>query len=103
MIPVDSRTAYNVFNIEIITDKCKIICSEHGKYIEYYYKIPEPTYGNYNTLSAFSQERYKTELTTALSNVINEAVKYIKDGNLKIKCTSEDALKVHEILESLNI
>ena len=105
MIPIDSRTAFNVFNIEIMTEKGKIILSEHGKYIEFYPRIPEPTYGDYNTLSAFAETRIETELTIDLMDVIGEAVQYIDASpmtiGLKNKCTPEDALKVHEIIEYL--
>ena len=112
MIPVDSRTAFNVFNIEIMTEKGKIILSEHGKYIEFYPRIPEPTYGDYNTLSAFAETRIKTELTRALCNVVDEAIYICKCLNASFKgipfkiksdiyCTPEDALKVHEIIEYL--
>ena len=105
MMPVDSRTAFNIFNIEIMTEKGKIILSEHGKFVEFYPRIPEPTYGDYNTLSAFAETRIKTNLTTDLINVIDEVVQYIDASPMTVrlenKCTPEDALKVHEIIEYL--
>lgn len=104
MIPVDSRTAFNVFNIEIMTEKGKIILSEHGKYIEFYPRIPEPTYGDYNTLSAFAETRIKTEIDLIYIIAEAEAGCFIKNqgGNPKsFYCTPEDALKVHEIIEYL--
>jgi len=104
LMPVDSRSAFNVFDIEIMTDKGKILLSEHGKFIEFYPRVPESTYGNYNTLSAFPETRIKTGLTINLMNVLNEAVNYVVPKFvLQPKCTAYHALKVHKILEQIRV
>ena len=104
MIPIDSRKAYNVFNIEIMTDKGKVVFSEHGKYSEFYNTMPEPTYGNYKTLSVFPVTRIETNLTVDLIQVLYEAVNYIQgktDGISRMSCIASDTLKVHEVMEEI--
>jgi predicted dehydrogenase len=98
-LPVDGRE-YSIFEIQIMTSKGKILITDHGKRIHYYKTIPEPTYGNYKTLTQ-KPEIIKTELTTALSNMIDECVK-ILDGCFWITCTGEDALKVHDVIDKYN-
>lgn len=101
-LPVDGRE-YSIFEIQIMTSKGKILIADHGKQILFYKTIPEPTYGSYKTLTQ-KPEIVKTELTTALSNMMDECVKIldgcsVEDWNI---CTGEDALRVHEVIDKYN-
>jgi len=101
-LPVDGRE-YSIFEIQIMTSRGKILITDHGKQIHYYKTIPEPTYGSYKTLTQ-KPEIVKTELTTALSNMMDECVKILDGCSVEDWeiCTGEDALKVHDVIDKYN-
>ena len=100
LCPVDGRD-YAVFDIEIFTEKGKILLNEHSLKIEHYNVIPEKTYGDYKMLGDLFFT-VKTDLKTALMNYVQNAIDVI-EGKRKPICTSSDAIKVHEVYEKLGV
>jgi len=100
LCPVDGRD-YAVFDIEIFTEKGKILIKEHSLKIEHFNVIPEKTYGNYMMLGDKFWE-VKTDLKTALMNYVQNAIDVI-EGKKKPICDINDAIKVHEVYEKLGV
>ena len=98
-LPVDGRE-YSIFEITITTSKGKIVLTDHGKLALFYQRIPEPTYGDYYTLSS-QPLRTETELTIALGRMVEECAAMLdcKADDSAFICTGKDALAVHEIFE----
>lgn len=96
-MPVGGR-AYSIFEITIMTEKGKIVITDHGKRIDWYGRVPEPTYGSYDTITD-KPIRTKTELTQALSYYVGTAVNAIELPDFANPCSVDDALEVHHILE----
>jgi predicted dehydrogenase len=101
--PVDGRK-YSIFEIDIWTECGRFVFADHGKIMDHYPIVPEPTYGDYDTLSCnpLKIQRKGTELTKALSYYAKNCVDYL-DGTFDLICTAEDALKVHKIYRHLGI
>lgn len=98
LIPSDGRK-FSIFDTHLTTETGKFVYGDHGRKLGYYSIVPEKTYGNYNSL-ATEPIKFITDLTYALNNVIKEAVDYI-NKKIPLRCTGEDALKVHRVIEHL--
>jgi predicted dehydrogenase len=101
--PVDGR-AYSVYEYDIWTEQGRFNFVEHGLKCDYYPIIPEPVYGDYNTLcyKPLKIMRISTQLNTALLNLIDNCVKKL-EGTSELICSGSDALKVHQIYDELKI
>lgn len=97
--PSDGRD-YSIFEIDIITEKGRIVFNKHGLNMDLYDVIKEPVYGNYNTLNNVCAN-IKTNLNKSLYELVDNAVGVIENPYKKIHCTAEDAIAVHEIYEFL--
>lgn len=96
MFPVDGRE-YSVFEIDIIGQKGRFILSDHGKIIYYQLIEDETTYGDYKALSE-KKIKFNTGLSSALENVLKNAVEYLEKGT-KLICNKHDAIEVHKVLD----
>jgi len=98
--PCDGRE-YGIFEVDICCNKNRYRLIDNSLYIERYPVSEENEWGhkslNYNTTSVIRQE---TGLNMALYNLIDNAVKFL-DGKEDLLCISEDAIKVHEIIEKI--
>lgn len=100
-LPVDGRE-FSIFEITIMTNRGKIVITDHGKTVLFYNRIPEPTYGDYDTLNS-KPITTKTELTVALSNLIDHCVMVLDTGTVpEWISTGEDAIKVHDVINLYN-
>jgi predicted dehydrogenase len=100
--PCDGRL-YKVFQLEIMTEKGKIILSQHGMYIDFYPLIDEPIWGGFKILSKDLESRKQTQLNKSLEYLMQEIVYYLS-SDIKyngMSCLPQDALKVHKIIENL--
>lgn len=87
--PVDGRE-FDMFELDIITNKRRMKFTNHGKYKEIYKRIPEPTYGNYDCMDECVDDySLDTGLTKALLNPFESFP------------TIETALEVHRVAEML--
>lgn len=93
--PVDGR-AYDIFNIDIYTKKGRILLTDHGKRIMYFDREPETTYGNYDCLSTHPKI-VEIGLETTMMAELDNAIAVL-EGKEKPICGTEDAIKVHEII-----
>jgi len=96
---VDGRK-YDVFDIEIWTETGKILITEHGKTVKYFKPIPEPTYGNYNTLDLFADTR-NTYLHKTMLDELNDAILLWKGEEIPHACTVKDAVECQKIIKYL--
>lgn len=96
--PVDGREYY-IFEIDIITNKGRIVFSEHGLKIDFYGAEPEPVYGDYTHLS-HNRDTFNSDITTALSRLVENVIGKI-EGTKELLCIGKDGLAVHKILEDL--
>ncbi|MCK9282359.1 MAG: Gfo/Idh/MocA family oxidoreductase [Melioribacteraceae bacterium] len=103
--PCDGRQ-YKVFQLEIMTEKGKIILSQHGMYIDFYPLIEEPIWGGFKILSKDMESRTKTQLNRSLEYLLQNVLSYLLSPTLmnyfnNSLCKPEDALQVHKIIEHL--
>ncbi len=104
--PCDGRQ-YKVFQLEIMTEKGKIILSQHGMYIDFYPLIEEPIWGGFQILSKDLRYRKPTQLNKSLEFLLKEAVTHLHNMELnkfdpnQLTCNADDALQVHKIIEHL--
>ena len=69
-----------------------------------YNKIPEPTYGNYDTICSSVAHISPTHLTKMLYYAATNAIEFIENnGKTKIQCTMDDAINVHKVFNQLGI
>lgn len=92
---------FSIFEIDIIGTKKRVLLTDHGRKILELDKIPEPVYGDYDTLDSRGMFRNTCLSTKALYYLIDNAVAHIQDNKIPLLCTGDDALKVHEIYERL--
>lgn len=100
-MPVDGRE-FSIFEITIMTNRGKFVLTDHGKTLHSYGRIKEPTYGNYDTINP-QPLKLRTELTTALSNMIGHCVAILDTGDFPIWiCSGDSALAVHDVINLYN-
>jgi len=98
MVAVDSRS-YGLFEIEFVTEKGIISFTKWGQHIHISTPETEKTYGQYQSLIR-SKIFIPSGLNMALLNMVQNAVDFL-NGKANLKCTVEDALKVHKILDRI--
>lgn len=98
MVAVDSRK-YGLFEIEFVTEKGIISFTKWGQHIHFSTPEPEKTYGQYQSLVR-NKEFIASGLNMALYNMVQNAVDFL-DKKAELKCTVEDALKVHKVIEEI--
>lgn len=98
-LPADGRQ-FAIFEITLMTSDGKISWIDHGKRLNVHHKEKEKTYGDYLTLSTEPLKFY-TELTTALDNLITQAVIILDTGqeSRAVFCSGREALEVHDVIE----
>jgi predicted dehydrogenase len=99
MVPVDGRKAA-CFEMEIITEQGKIVLDDWFQGFKFYPVTQEDTYGNYASLSGTADIDGSIELTNCLPNMYDNVVSHL-DNNEELKCTAEDAVQVHKVIEYL--
>lgn len=100
MVATDSRK-WGGFEIDFVTAAGIVRFTDWGKTVQHFRVAPETTYGQYNALQA-SAEKIETGLTKALLYLADNAVRHLRNGT-PLLCTSEDALRVHEVMEQVKI
>ena len=100
MVGVDSRN-YGLFEIEFVTEKGIISFTKWGQHVHISTPEPEKTYGQYQSLIR-NKEFIASGLNMALYNMAQNAVDFL-DGKTDLKCTVEDALKVHKVIEEITV
>ena len=98
MVGTDSR-AWGAFEMEFVTEKGVLRFPNWGKEIRHYAPEQEQTFGQYKSLGNMAQVTW-TGLDKALLHLADNAVKRLRDGEL-LRCTAEDAIRVHDILENI--
>lgn len=98
LTPADGRQ-FSIFEIDILFERGRIVFQEHGLKCAVFKTMPEPVYGDYDTLY-YSPTTHETGLNRALWNLVDNAVNHLDSGE-ELLCSSRDALRVHEVLESL--
>ena len=98
LTPVDGRQ-FSIFEVDILLEGGRIIFYEHGLKCAIFKTMPEPVYGDYETL-CYSPTTRETGLNRALWNLVDNAVAHLDEGEALL-CSGQDALKVHEVLERL--
>jgi predicted dehydrogenase len=103
LIPCDGRL-FDVFELHIMTERGRLVYSNHFKSIYSVKSVTEDTYGNYkslpsiNTLDAISPY---THLEQSLSVLYSEVRLYLDKKMDTLSCTMSDALRVHNVLDKL--
>ena len=93
LCPVDSRK-YCIFEIDILTEKGRMLLSESGSVCTQWETEKEGIYGNYNVLTkAFTQTHL--ELRNALTNLYESVL------NGEEICTEKEAIEVHKVYEKI--
>lgn len=95
---------FDAFEIDIIGSTMRNILMDHGKTLDIYRTMPEPLYGDYNTLSTVKAS-YPTYLEDALTYGAMGVIDSIQNSTpyRSYWCSMEDAIKVHKIFEKLGI
>ena len=93
---VDGRFPYT-FEIDVITSIGRFQFYHYGLYFRHWKIINDGKYGSYNQLEG-KQKYQHTEMGWNLSRLMDNAVNFL-DGAEDLKCTIDDALAVHKILE----
>lgn len=99
--PMDGRD-YSIFEIDILGTEGRVRIVNHGLQIQKYSVIPEPVYGDYNTLNYTNDSYIESCMTTALIDVLNNTISYLEDSG-HLYCTAQDAVAVHRIYDMLRI
>ena len=98
--PCDGRL-YGIFEIDICFEKERLRFIDNGLWVERYPINQENEWGHkslsYNLTEVIRQE---TGLNTALYNLIDNCVNHL-EGKEELVCMAEDAVKVHEILDTI--
>lgn len=90
---------YGIFEIDICFEKCRIRLIENGMYYEKYPIIQEGAWGHKELLYKLTDVvRKETGLPFSLYQLIDNAVNFL-DRKEPLKCTAEDAIAVHRIIE----
>lgn len=100
---IDGRK-FDLFEIDIIGSNSRIILTNHGKQLEIYRVIPEPLYGDYDTLSA-NKVICDTDLENALFYAAGNILEFLQK-KIEFKeewCTPKEAIDIHRIFEGLGI
>ncbi len=98
LTPADGRQ-FSIFEVDILLESGRIIFYEHGLKCAIFKTMPEPVYGDYETL-CYSPTTRETGLNRALWNLVDNAVAHLDEGEALL-CSARDALKVHEVIERL--
>lgn len=96
--PADGRH-FSIFEVDILLEGGRITLIEYGLKYNLYSTKPEPTYGDYLTLS-YEGKTFETGLNRALLSLVDNAVDHLDTGK-PLLCGAEEALRVHEVLERL--
>ena len=92
---VDGREAYT-FEIDVMTSIGRYQFYHYGNWFAYWPIITEGKYGDYKQLGL--PDKKQTSMGWNLHYLMENAVNFL-DGKEDLKCTGEDALAVHKILE----
>ena len=98
MVATDSRK-WGAFEMEFVADGGIISFPNWGKRVEVRLPECETTFGQYQALGG-ATELAKTDLTKALLYMVDNIVAHLDNGQ-PLKCTSNDAIRVHEILQHI--
>ncbi len=98
LTPADGRQ-FSIFEVDILLEGGRIIFYEHGLKCAVFKVMPEPVYGDYETL-CYSPTTRETGLNRALWNLVDNAVAHLDEGEALL-CSGGEALRVHEVLERL--
>lgn len=85
---------YVFIDIDILTDKGRLVLSQRGQVIEKFRIISEPCYQKFDILK--KAEDIETEWKNCLLRAVQEIVDCLKNGG-KISCSPEDGLRALEI------
>jgi predicted dehydrogenase len=96
---INSR-AYGIFELEIFTEKGRILFAENGTMLIRTMPEPEPIYGDYMSMPFLPQNVNGTNLTYALSGLIRNCVDHLNQ-RMPLICTAEDAIQVHESIDRI--
>lgn len=101
--PVDGRE-YAIFEVDIVTSEFRYRLIDHGLFIESSGIVPEPVYGDYNTMGYFperdEQMIIKTQLQLALLSLLDNAYQCIRHKKAPL-CSIEDAFNVHKVYKKI--
>lgn len=102
-IPCDGRL-FDIFELQIITERGRLVYTDHFKAACWTECENEKTYGNYKSLpsmiSSFHSASY-INLEYSLSNLYSEIRIYLDKKMDCLSCTMSDALRVHNVLNKL--
>lgn len=100
MIPFDGRK-YSIFEMEILTERWKIVLTDHSRKIFYYPAMAEKIYGNFKSMSSTYDIQLHNEVENSIYRTLLNSINYIVNKKTKLMCTAENAIKVHEVLDKL--
>jgi len=99
MVTADSR-AWGAFELEFICERGVIAFTDWGKHVAIRVPDDEETFGQYQALRRRPQLAQDTALVKMLVYMVDNCVRHL-DGEEPLKCTSADAVRVHEILDHI--
>lgn len=99
MVPLDGRRNA-LFELTIYTEEAKIVLDDWFQKCTIYPVIQGNNFGDYRSLSNKIETCFPIELTDNLTNLLNNAIYHIKNGE-EIICKGKDALEVHRIINKL--
>lgn len=99
MVGTNSKV-YGMFEIEILSEKERIVFGDNGTWINTCRPVEEKTYGKYFIMPSHSKDMRRTDLTNSLSRMVSNAARHITHQE-PLMCTGEDALAVHKIMANI--
>jgi len=96
--PCDGRQ-YGIFEIDILLEQARIRLIDNGLYYEMYPINKENEWGHASLSYKLTEVvRKETQLQFAMYNLYENAFQFL-EGEKKLLCTVQDAIKVHEFIE----
>ena len=100
LIPADGRIG-SVFDLDILTEKGRLLFTEHFRIFEFYPFLKEKIYGNFLSLTPHATAVKKIKIENTIYESLLNAIQYCFDKSTKILCTDADAIKVHKVIKNI--
>lgn len=86
MVTATSSSSFSMFEVDLRFERGRVILTDGGRKIEYYFPVPDPDFEGYHLLQKKSSK--KTDLSAAMERVINTVVSSSESLNFEQAVTT---------------